>query len=115
MTGYLPLIGAMAFAALLGATGQILLKIGSGKQLLQMIPWLAGFATLYGVAVLINIWAYKAGGKVTFVYPLISLSYIFSAVFAWKFLGEPITWTMAGGIALIMLGITLVIVGGVSA
>lgn len=116
MVGYVALIISMAFAALLGAGGQILLKIGSSKvTLLKMIPWFFGFAALYGVAVLINIWAYKSGGKVTFVYPIISLSYIMSALLAWKFLGEPISWMTFVGAALIMTGITFMLVSSAGA
>jgi uncharacterized membrane protein len=100
---------AMVFAAFLGSTGQIFLKIGSGKTaLIQMLPWLFAFAAVYGVAVLINLWAYKVGGKVTFVYPIISLSYAITAFLAWKFLGEPINTSIVGGTLLIIGGIALI-------
>lgn len=98
----------MIIAALTGSIGQIMLKLASEKFNLNNISgtltnWpLYFFAMTYGIAVLINIWAYKAGGKVAIIYPVIALSYIFAALLAWKFLGEPITgWTIAGSLVII--------------
>lgn len=109
MVAVIYLVLAMAVAAVLGATGQIAMKYGTNQPtLMKMIPYLALFATLYGVAVLINIWAYRAGGKVSILYPVISLSYIFAAFFAWKLLGESISsWTIAGT-ALIVIGVGII-------
>jgi drug/metabolite transporter (DMT)-like permease len=100
-------MGAMAGAAFLGAIGQIMLRLASDKFRLSVSGLLANwplyiFVATYGVAVLINIWAYKAGGKVAVIYPVIALSYIFAALIAWKFLGEPMTaWTWAGSIVIV--------------
>lgn len=101
----------MAFAALLGACGQLLLKTGSGKPLMQMIPWLIGFATVYGIAVLINLWAYRVGGKVTLLYPIISLSYIFTALLAWKILGEQLSAATIVGTIVVVIGVAIITLG----
>lgn len=106
------LILAMVFAALLGATGQIVLKLGTNQQeFIKMLPYLGGFAVLYGIAVLINIWVYRAGGKVSVLYPVISLSYIFAAILAWRFLKEPISGYTLAGTLVIVAGIALIGLG----
>ena len=102
------LILAMAFAALLGSIGQIFLKLGSGKPLTGMFNYLLAFAALYGVAVLINLWAYRVGGKVSILYPVISLSYIFTAFLAWKVLGEELSTYTVVGTMIIMIGVGLI-------
>jgi len=107
MVAILLLIAIMAFAAVLGSGGQILLKIGSTQS--SLINWYTfGFAALYGVAVLINMFAYRVGGKVSILYPVISISYIFAAIFAWKFLGEPLNTFTLLGIFCIMIGVSII-------
>lgn len=102
------LILAMAFASLLGSIGQIFLKLGSGKSLSGMVNYLLMFAFLYGFAVLINLWAYRVGGKVSVLYPVISLSYIFAAFLAWKVLGESISTQTWVGTFLIVIGVCII-------
>lgn len=114
------LMAAMGFAAVLGAGGQIMLKKAS--DVLKLSPmalvtnwYLWGFALLYGIGVIINIGAYRLGGKVQLLYPMISLSYICAAFFAWKFLGETVSgWTWAGT-AIIILGVSMIGYGSVVA
>jgi drug/metabolite transporter (DMT)-like permease len=104
---------AMAFAALLGAIGQISLKklsdVPLGAMLFSWYTWL--FIGTYGAAVLINLAAYRYGGKVSILYPVIATSYIWAAILAWKYLGESISgWTIAG-IGAILIGVTLIGIG----
>jgi len=113
MANQLVLMAAMGFAAILGAGGQIFLK--KATDVLKLNPvalitnwYLWGFAILYGFGVIINIGAYRLGGKVQLLYPMISLSYIVAAFFAWKFLGESISgWTWVGSVVIIM-GVSLI-------
>ena len=104
------LIVAMAFAAMLGASGQIFLQKLSGVPVKWMpFSWFAwAFVICYGLAVLINLWAYKAGGKISTLYPVIALSYAFSAYLAWRFLGEQIVWQTATGIGLMIFGVIMI-------
>ena len=108
------LMGAMAFAALLGAFGQFFLNQASGTFTFRTIltnHWLYAFAFVYGIAVIINILAYKAGGKMSIIYPVISLSYVFAALISWRLLGEHISaWTWIGTIT-IVLGVSLIGIG----
>jgi drug/metabolite transporter (DMT)-like permease len=104
----LVIILAMAVAALLGGIGQVAMKKASGIPLMQALGWLLLFASCYGIGVIINYLVYRAGAKVSVAYPVISLSYIFSAIIAWKFLGEQISATSITGMGLITLGVALI-------
>lgn len=109
----LVLMAAMVVAAAFGATGQIMLNKGS--QILKISPigilsnpYLYAFAFFYGMGVIINLGAYKLGGRVSIIYPVISLSYIFASFLAWKFLGETINgWTWLGTV-IIVAGVGLI-------
>ena len=104
------LIGVMVIAAFLGASGQLMLQKVSGLPIKEMpfsfYAW--GFASFYLVAVLINLWAYKMGGKASVLYPVIALSYVFTAVLAYKIFGDPINNWTAIGITAIVLGVGLI-------
>lgn len=107
------LMGMMAVAALFGAFGQFFLKKGSDALVLS-IPgllsnwWFYGFVFVYATAVIINIVAYRLGGKVSVLYPVISLSYAFTALIAWKLLGERLSTATWVGTAVIMVGISII-------
>jgi drug/metabolite transporter (DMT)-like permease len=112
MVSTLLLMAAMAFAALCGALGQLAMKQGSTANLtitgILLNPWLWAFAICYGIGVIINFFAYRFGGTVSVLYPIIALSYAFSALFAWKLLGESINgWTITG-ICVIILGVSII-------
>lgn len=104
------LLLAMVFAAALGAAGQIFLKKASADMGIQMFMHLPiyGFIATYGLAVIINVLVYRFGAKVSVAYPIISLSYVFAALLAWRFLGEQISPTTIIGICTIVIGIGLV-------
>jgi len=102
------LVGAMAGAAILGGLGQIMMKKASGVPIMQAVPYLLAFGALYGIGVVINYFAYRFGGKVSILYPVISISYIAAAFFAWKMLGEPVSGWSLTGIGCIMLGVSLI-------
>lgn len=108
----IPLMGAMAFAAFLGAIGQIMLKLASEKSLAIkqiLLNWpLYVFVATYGLAVLINIWAYKVGGKTSIIYPTIALSYIFASMIAMIWFGEKINTVVWIGTVVIVLGVGII-------
>jgi len=106
------LMGVMVVAAACGAIGQIMLRLASEKAMTIKSILTNGplyyFVLTYGVAVCINIWVYRAGGKVAIIYPVIALSYIFAALLAWRYFGETISaWTWAGT-ACILIGVGLI-------
>jgi len=112
MVSQIALMAVMVLAAILGSVGQIFLSRGSTGNLtvfgLITNGYLWGFVATYGCAVIVQMFVYRAGGKVALIYPVISLSYIFAAFLAWKFLGEPVSaWTWAGAI-IIVVGVSLI-------
>ena len=107
----------MVIAALVGASGQILFKksapyftlnimsyVNNPQTLIKMIPF--GVALVaYAGAVVLSIIAYKHG-DVSKLFPIASVTYIFTIILAGIFLGEQITFMkILGG---------LVIIGGVA-
>ena len=111
MVEQIVLMGVMVLAAVFGSIGQILLKLASQQWsfrglLVNGFAW--GFVLCYAVAVVINIWVYRVGGRVAVTYPVIALSYLFTAVLAWWWLKETLNWWMIAGIIIIIGGVSLV-------
>ena len=105
---------AMGFAACLGGLGQVMMQRASGVSLLKALPFFLAFAGLYGVGVIINYGVYRLGGKVSVMYPIISLSYVAATFFAWKLLGESVSGWSVAGICCIVVGVSLVGWGAVA-
>lgn len=105
-------IGLVGIAALIGATGQIFLKLGANNlqisvpALLQNWYLLLGL-TLYGTSALIYIFSLQFG-KVSLIYPIIATSYIWVALFANRFLGEAFPLQNWAGVVMIVAGVTLI-------
>lgn len=113
--GQFVLMLAMAFAAVLGATGQMFMTKGSSSAELTLKglltnPWLWGFVGTYGLAVVINFVVYKMGGKPSIMYPVIATSYVWTVVFAAIFLGEPLTAGKVVGSVAIVAGVVCIAV-----
>lgn len=103
-------------------SGQLLLKkgmTGFGEVHLDSVQAAIRLLRVFTVPViLLGLGLYMAGSmfwlfvlsraELSFVYPMISLSYVIIAFFSWIFLGEHISSYRWLGIALILLGITLV-------
>lgn len=103
---------AMILASFLGSLGQMAFKWAAGKFYLSMDgiignTWLLVGAALYGIAVIINIMAYKTG-EVSRLYPLIACSYIFSVVLAALLLKESLTWGKVVGSVMIIGAVYLI-------
>lgn len=108
-----PIMLMMVVAAGLGALGQWALNLASDSfgislkgTVMNGYLWL--FALTYGIAVLINILAYKFGGKLSVIYPVIALSYIFTAFIAWKFMGEQMNAWIWSGTMVIIFGVGMI-------
>lgn len=108
---HIAMIG-MAIAAFLGAFGQIMLKSANVQFNVSAITnwrlWL--FFACYGVGVIINIVAYRYG-SVGALYPVISLSYIFSMLLAAWLINEPLSLLKFGGAITIVAGVTMIAYG----
>ena len=101
-----------ASSAFIGSIGQIEFKRGSEtlrfniQALITNYHLLAGLS-LYALSTLIYIYALSKG-RLSIIYPIIATSYIWTTLFARMFLNEPVNPTNWAGIALILLGVTLV-------
>jgi multidrug transporter EmrE-like cation transporter len=110
-------------SVLLGAAGQILLKLGASSP--AMVSQLGsgnagGFVlraatsplvvlglAVYGVSTILWLMV-LARTPISYAYPFISIGFIVTALYGWQFLGENLSLARAGGIGLIILGVFLV-------
>jgi multidrug transporter EmrE-like cation transporter len=106
-------------ATLLNTGAQLFLKLGATRlekatfsfnQIIPLIcqlstnaPIILGLAS-YVISVFVWIWVLSRM-DVSLDYPLMSMGYVITAVFAALFFYEPLTWTRCIGIATIMLGV----------
>ena len=101
------------FCALLTAAGQIFYKLSSPTFSFNPLTWFTNKWLLVAVAIyliagVLFIWSLKYG-NVSVIYPIIATSYIWTAIFAKMFLGEPFPAIKWLGIALILAGVFLVV------
>ncbi len=105
-------------SVVLGAGGQILLKLGASRigpttevglllwRIVTSPPILAGFA-LYGVAGLLWI-SVLSRAPLSLAYPMLSLGYVIVLLASAYLFGETIPAARVAGIAAIVLGLVLV-------
>ncbi len=108
-------IGLVVTATLVGAFGPILLKKASAKRLSKLKSLatnyhLFGGVALYAVGTLLFIPALK-GGDLSVLYPFVALAYVWVSLLSVKFLGEKMNKFKWIGIALIILGGSLIGIG----
>lgn len=120
-TGYA--LALVAACILLGSTGQLLQKKGLSElgaieitNFLEPAYFLKVFMNpfvFFGVlAYVISLFLWLTALsrlQLSFMYPLLSLSYVLVAVLAWFFLGETISLIRWTGIALVVVGSWLVL------
>ena len=116
MTTQLLAIGLVISATLIGAFVPILLKKASAKKLskLSLLATnyhLFGGVALYAIGTTLFIPALK-GGDLSVLYPFVSLSYIWVSLLSVKFLGERMNKFKWLGIALIIIGVSFIGLGG---
>ena len=105
-------IGLVILATLVGAFGPILLKKASAKKfssitlIISNYPLLGGI-TLYALGTILFIPALK-GGELSVIYPFVSLNYVWVSFLSTKFLGEKMNRLKWLGIALIIIGVSLI-------
>lgn len=108
-------IGLVISATFIGAFGPILLKKASAKSLskissLAVNYHLFGGVALYAIGTVIFIPALK-GGELSVLYPFVALTYVWVSLLSVKFLGEKMNKFKWFGIALIIIGVSLIGVG----
>lgn len=102
-------------AILLGAFASLYFKIGSEKLSRKFFDILKNFelikgAILYGISVIFYVNALK-GGELSVLYPVVSLGYVIVCFLSVKFLNEKMSKEKWLGIALIILGVSLIGIG----
>ena len=102
-------------ATTLGSLGPLFLKKAAGKLTLNIKSILTNkflfFGLLfYAIGTILFIPALK-GGDLSVLYPLVALVYIWVSLLSMKFLKEKMTKLKWLGIALILLGVTLIGLG----
>ena len=117
-------IGLVLICVLLGALGQVAMKSGmkqmpqinSLNDLLDSKTIMAIFGNTYviGGLILYMVSAFLWLGAlstldVSFMYPLLSLAYVVTAVFAIIYLGEIVTLSRWAGIVLVVIGCILIV------
>ena len=108
-------IGLVILATLVGSFGPILLKKASAKSLskiksLMTNYHLFGGVSLYAVGTILFIPALK-GGDLSILYPFVALTYIWVSLLSVKFLGEKMNSIKWIGVALIIVGVSLIGIG----
>lgn len=101
-------------AALLGAIGQYLFKIGSKTISANLISWILNYriimaVILYCTVMFLFIYAFKLGGELTVLYPIYATTFIWAAIIGVLFLNEIMTVSKISGIILIILGTLLIV------
>ena len=116
-------IGLVLICVVFGALGQISMKAG-----MRQVQRINDFSDLLNPSTIMHIFGnyYVMGGlilymisaflwlgalsslDVSFMYPLLSLGYIVTALFAFIYLGEIVTFSRWAGIALVVAGCVLI-------
>lgn len=111
MTTSLWSIVLILISTIFGSFGALFIKLGSKTfsfnltRLLKNYNLILGFF-LYGVSYVLFIVALK-GGKLSVLYPLVSVGYIWIIIISMKFLGERMNIWKWTGIVIIILGVSL--------
>jgi uncharacterized membrane protein len=99
-------------ATVLGAIGSLYMKKGSGKFNLNPLKQMKNKNLIlgiffFGISSVVYVLALKRG-NLSIVYPLTSLTYVWISLLSVKFLNEKMNVFKWSGIALIMMGISLI-------
>jgi multidrug transporter EmrE-like cation transporter len=101
---------------ILGAAAQLLMKIGMSRYvpeaaaILTNVPLIAGYA-LYGINTLMLVLALREG-ELSMLYPIIALTYVWVTLLSYLLLNEPANLYKNLGIAIIVIGVTVLGRGG---
>lgn len=101
---------ALLLAAILGAVGQVLLKLGaSGREefISFLNPWVFSGLIVYGLGTILWIYALSRA-SLTLIYPFTALTFVLVCTLGVFVLGETITAKTSGGILLVLAGLLLI-------
>lgn len=99
--------------SLIGSLGNLMVKLGANKYSFWRL-WRSGYLwgglVFYGLSVLAYVFVLRIE-ELSVVYPLVSMSYIWTTIFSIKYLGEKMNKWKWIGLSGIILGIVLIGVG----
>lgn len=98
-------------AAIIGAVGQWLYKIG-GKQL-GAVPLIKNWQLYVGMVLfcavmVLFVYAFKIGGRLSVVYPVYASTFVWGMLIAIKVDHEPWAWAQLFGVGLVVLGVSII-------
>jgi len=105
-------IVVVSLTSIVGALGALFFKMGSAKFSLSVSGLfknknLLTGVVLYAIATVVFVFALK-GGELSILYPFISTGYIWTVIFSVRFLGEGMNRYKWLGIALIIIGVSVI-------
>lgn len=112
----LPVLAGLVLTPMMIAAGQVLFKLASARAGGADLAGLTGLATnpyllvalfIYGLGTLIWVYVLKSV-PLNYAYPFMALTFCVVPLLAWGFLGEPLSWKLALGAALIMTGLLVI-------
>ena len=101
------------FASFVGSFGAVLLKAGANRLELTFAGLITNYRLMAGISFFLfsTYFFVKAvglpGAELTVLYPMVSLSYIWTLLWSRLFFREPFTPTKLKGLALIIAGIII--------
>ena len=101
------------FASFIGSFGAVLLKAGANRLEFTIRGLVTNYRLIAGIGFFLfsTYFFVKAvgqpGAELTVLYPMVSLSYIWTLLWSRLFFGEPFTRTKLKGLALIVAGIII--------
>jgi drug/metabolite transporter (DMT)-like permease len=103
------------FGSFIGSFGAVFLKIGAEHMkgaIWRVVTnyWLATGVVLYLASSVFYIMG-VAQGQLTVLYPMVSLGYIWTILWARLFFKEPFTISKIGGLVMIIFGVALINLG----
>jgi len=101
------------FAGLIGSIGAVLLKAGVNRLKEPWPHWfgkLLGGVILFGVSSIFYVWSLRSG-SLTVLYPMVSLAYVWVALWSKIFFSEPLNRHKVTGLILVLLGVFSIAVG----
>lgn len=108
-------VGYVLLASFIGSVGAVFLKSGAGKlhrkvTSVLLNPFLFAGVGLYLLSSLFFLKGIQQG-ELTILYPMVSLSYVWTLLWSRMFFGEPFTKQKFVGLAMILSGVVFLFAG----